>query len=176
MKIILDLEKLIALGVVEIVSNEPKAKRNLPAKPKEQSPASVVWQAYSDAYEQRWGSRPPTSAKGYSLCKQLVSRIGQEEAVEVARFYVAHPRTRYIQAMHPLQMLIYDAEPLFAQWKAGRPMTDDLIKKYRDEVQTPRSRSIDELIAQGRDPMRLGPAVDPKLSGKPNDAGGSDIK
>lgn len=80
---------------------------------------SLVWNAYADAYEDRYQVKPPRNAKANALCKQLVKRLGAEEAVEVARFYLSHNLPWYVQKGHALDALIADCEKLRTEWKTG---------------------------------------------------------
>jgi hypothetical protein len=82
-----------------------------------------VWEAYSTAYEIRYGHKPARSARENSLCAQLVQRIGIEEAVQVAKFYLDHSDRWYVQKIHPLNLLIADCQKLRTEWLAGEKMT-----------------------------------------------------
>lgn len=82
-----------------------------------------VWCAYASAYERRYGARPPSSARTNSMCRQLIQRVGIDIALRLAEWYV-DARGYYERAMHPLGLLLRDAEVLAAQmqvWPHGLP-------------------------------------------------------
>src|SRR5262249_35154800 len=57
------------------------------------------------------------------LCK-LVEKLGTEEAPAVAAFYVTHQGQFYVTKMHPVNLLLTDAEKLRTEWATGRQMTN----------------------------------------------------
>jgi hypothetical protein len=82
-----------------------------------------AWEAYSTAFHQRYKTAPPPNARSFSLLCQLVDRLGIEEAPAVAAFYVNHNGTFYVERMHPVTLLVQDAEKLRTEWVTGRRMT-----------------------------------------------------
>ena len=88
-----------------------------------QSPISLTWKAYRDAYERRHRAAPPWNAKHAGQIAQFVKRIPAAEAPSVAEFFVGHNSSRYVSAMHPIGMLLQDAEKLRTEWITGRRMT-----------------------------------------------------
>jgi hypothetical protein len=98
-------------------------------KPKDKSQSSLVWDAYADAYQARYQERPASNAKGYGICKHFIARLPIEEAPEVARFYVSHNDAFYVKQLHPLSLMLRDAEKLRTEWKVGRQMTSDTARK-----------------------------------------------
>ena len=105
-----------------------------PAAPKPRAPklaatveapsASVaVWNAYSDAYELRYGTVPVRNAKVNGQIGQFVARIAAQEAPHVAAFYVGHNAQFYVRDMHSVGLLLRDAEKLRTEWATNRQMT-----------------------------------------------------
>jgi hypothetical protein len=92
-------------------------------KVKPASKTGQVWAAYASAFVDRYGVEPSRNAKSSSLLGQLVDRIGQDEAGEVAAFYVRHNSAYYVRRGHSLQCLIADAESLRMQWATNRQIT-----------------------------------------------------
>lgn len=82
----------------------------------------AVWQAYSEAYADRYGQPPIRNATVNGILAQVVGRLGAE-APDVARFYVAHNSRYYVGASHPVSALLKDAEGLRTQWANGRQTT-----------------------------------------------------
>lgn len=87
------------------------------------APTSATWEAYRDAYHQRYGADPLRNATVNGQLAQVVKRIGADEAPDVAAFYVAHNGSYYVAQMHPVAALLKDAEKLRTEWVTGRRMT-----------------------------------------------------
>lgn len=86
------------------------------------SSGSRVWDSYSKAYEKRYRSVPVRNVKTNSQLTSLVGRIGGEEAPLVAEFYVWHNDQFYVRQMHPVGLLLRDAEKLRTEWFTGTHM------------------------------------------------------
>jgi hypothetical protein len=82
-----------------------------------------TWTYYSVAYEKRYGVAPVRNAKVNSVLKQLVARLGADEAPAVAAFYVTHQGALYVRGKHPVELLLRDAEGLRTEWATGRTVT-----------------------------------------------------
>jgi hypothetical protein len=100
----------------------PKAPRKSTAMA---SPVSVgdAWEAYRSAYFERFGADPARNAKSNGLLKDIILRIGKEDAPHVLRFYLSHPDKFYLTRMFPLDLAKRDCEALHTQWRRGRVMT-----------------------------------------------------
>lgn len=95
------------------------------AAPREtQSPTSAVWDAYSDAYQKRYGEAPSRNKKINGQLANLITRIPRDEAPGVAAFYVTHSGQLYVRSMHCVDLLLRDIEALRTQWVTGRKITD----------------------------------------------------
>ena len=115
--------------------------KNLPAvsenfqKPKksklagEASHGSQVWEAYSIAYEQRMRVKPIRNAKQNALCAQLVQRLGVENAVKCAVFYLTHPDVFYMRSKYPLSLLLKDCEGIFTEFQRGEYVTQQTANR-----------------------------------------------
>jgi len=82
-----------------------------------------VFVAYSEAYEARYGAKPVRNASVNGQLAGFVGKIGGDEAPAVARFYVGHQNGLYVSAMHPVNLLLRDAEKLRTEWATGRQVT-----------------------------------------------------
>lgn len=89
----------------------------------EQSGGAAAWEAYRDEYQNRYGAEPVRNASVNSKLLQFAKRLVAEEAPEVARFYVRHPDAFYVKQLHPVGLLLKDAEALRTQWARGRAVT-----------------------------------------------------
>jgi hypothetical protein len=102
--------------------SDSSSKEVTPAKPS--SPSSVpTWEAYRDAYQKKYGEAPVRNARINSQLKQLISRIGVDEAPFVAEFYLSHNDQFYGKKGHPVGLLLADCEKLRTEWKTNRKIT-----------------------------------------------------
>ncbi len=88
-----------------------------------QEQCRLVWRAYSGAYFERYKTEPTRNAKVNALVKQLVQRLGHEEAPFVASNFVKSNNSYYVGRGHTLDCLVKDAEKLRMEWATGANMT-----------------------------------------------------
>ena len=122
--------------------------RTLPAAtPK----SALVWDAYAEAYESRYGVVPVRNAKTNAQLCQLVDRLGLDESPLVAAFYVSHNKPLYVSARHPTNLLVQDAEGLRTQWATGVKATTTEAKsaEQRDNVRGQYERVMASLERKG---------------------------
>jgi hypothetical protein len=99
----------------------PQEKRRKPAKEKKATGISTpTWIAYSEAYKKAYGVEMKRSPKNSALCKELVSRLGAEDAPKVAVHYFQSSNPWYRQRYHVLELLVRDAEPICADMKKNQ--------------------------------------------------------
>ena len=79
--------------------------------------------AYSAAYERRHGAKPIWNATTNAQMSRFVKRVGVEEAPAIAEFYVGHKSAWYVQQLHPVSLLLKDAEKLHTEWITGKQST-----------------------------------------------------
>nr|BAL54544.1 hypothetical protein HGMM_F16F12C10 [uncultured prokaryote] len=91
----------------------------------------ITWTMYAEAYACRYGARPPRNAKGMGQCRQLCERVGAEVAPRLAAWYVARADGYYARSMHPLGLLLRDAEQLVVQmWATSGASWEQYVHKY----------------------------------------------
>jgi hypothetical protein len=98
---------------------EPKPKpqnRAAGASPRapregEKSMSAKAFDAYSEAFQKRYRVAPLANAKIRGQFTNLVAQLG-ECAIDVARFYVTHDRKLYLEAKHPVELLLRDCAAL----------------------------------------------------------------
>ena len=90
---------------------------------KAQPGTGAAWCAYKDAYHDRYGADPVRNAMVNGQLSNLVKRLGAEVAPYVAAFYVTHNNRYYVEKMHPVGLLLSDAEKLRTEWVTGRQST-----------------------------------------------------
>jgi hypothetical protein len=81
-----------------------------------------AWEAYRTAYRHTTGQDPLDNMKARSLIMQFCKHVGAD-APSVLDFYCRHPNRKYITAVYPLSMAVYDASGLHTQWKNGSYVT-----------------------------------------------------
>lgn len=101
---------------------KPKRVRK-PKAPEDEGPTVPVWRAYALTFLEVHGVEPVRNAKVNGQLSQLIDRLGKDDAVQVAAFYVRDPL--YRAKTHPVDLLLRDAEALRARWaKAERGLPD----------------------------------------------------
>lgn len=122
------------------------------AKPKEPAPTSQIWDAYRQAYAQRYGVDPVRNAKVNGQLAQLLQRLGAEEAVAVAAWFVWHNDRWYVSKMHAVDCLLRDCEKLRTEWATGKTMTQRQASEAdRRQATGSMAQSLaDKLRAQGK--------------------------
>lgn len=108
------------------------------------TPAMRVWERYKSAYLDKYKTEPVRNAVVNSQISNLVKRIGEEAAPDVAAFYVQHSDAFYVRARHPLGLLLRDCEGLHTQWITGKTVTSSQARKI-DET-AGRLNNFQELI------------------------------
>jgi hypothetical protein len=84
------------------------------------APTSATWDAYAAAYRGRYGVDPVRNASVNGKLANFVAKLAADEAPEVAAFFVGHDGALYVNASHPVDLLLRDAEALRMQWATGR--------------------------------------------------------
>ncbi len=116
-----------SLNPITDSSEQPLPDASLPVAAKAekvetelQAVCRQTWAAYSDAYELRYSAKPVRNAKVSSQVKQFVQRIGHDESLSIAEWFVSHPGDYYAKNLHSFGLLLADAEKLRTQWATGR--------------------------------------------------------
>lgn len=85
--------------------------------------SAATWDAYSQAYERRYNTKPVRNKTVNGQLANFVKRLGESEAPLVAEFYVNHPNAFYVRNMHAVGVMLRDAEKLRTEWFTGRIVT-----------------------------------------------------
>ena len=98
-----------------------------PAQPKEKIPAETtqVFDAYREGMKERYGNQiePARNAKVNSQLKNMISRIGLQESILVARNFPRHQNSWYVQKTHSIDSMLSDCESLLIQVQSGQMVT-----------------------------------------------------
>lgn len=98
--------------------NQPK--KSAPSKLRKPGRTLSTWQAYADAFLRRHGASPIQSAAVNGQLAKFVDQVGEEDAPKVAAFYVTSNETFYVMHVHPVNLLLRDAQKLRTLWATGR--------------------------------------------------------
>lgn len=95
-----------------------------------------TWSSYAEAYKHRYGISPVRNRKADDEFRSFLGRIPENEAPQVAAFYVTHNAQWYVSKMHPVNLLLADAEKLRTEWATGTKMTSVAVKnaEVKDNV------------------------------------------
>ncbi len=102
----------------------PKPKPSSPgATAPDEKPTVATWEAYSKAYLGKYGVAPVRNRSVNGQLAQFVGKLGAEESPLVAAFYLTHKNGFYVSAMHPVSLMLRDAEKLRTECVTGRQTT-----------------------------------------------------
>lgn len=109
-----------------------------------QEACKQTWAAYRTAYRQRHGVDPVRNAKVNANVRELVKRLGREEAPHVASWFLGVNEQYAVKRMHDLGVLLAGAEAYRTQWATGRQVTSTSAQ-HTDQTQSNLS-AADEAI------------------------------
>ena len=116
------------------------------------APGSETWDAYCQAYAQRYGTEPKRNATVNAQMAQVVKRLGAEEAPHVAAWYVLHNNAYYVSRGHSVAALLSDCEKLRTEWATGNRIT---ATKARQLDKTQANGDVwQKLIAEAEEAQR----------------------
>lgn len=105
-----------------------------PPKKKSEGPsvAGPIWEAYVHAYKKRYQGKasPPPNARNYKLCKDLAELVGVETAPYLVRFYVEQNDSFFVQAGHPLALLVRDYTRFLTRLQTGNNLSYKKVQLY----------------------------------------------
>lgn len=97
-------------------SGQPDAERD------RQQACRAIWSAYAAAYQHRYGTHPVRNSKVNGQVRDLLKRLGAEEAPAVAAYFVGINDAYLIRNCHDLGSLLAKAESYRTQWATDRQM------------------------------------------------------
>lgn len=104
-----------------------------------------IWEAYKNAYLDRYKVEPVRNASVNGKISQLAKRLGAEGPA-VVKFFVEHPKTFYVSKLHDIGLCLSDAEALRTQWARGKAITNADLKNYD---QSQEANALHEAIKRG---------------------------
>lgn len=133
-----DLEQKKDQKTLQLVDTPAPVKAKRVTKPKDQEAEAKkeanarTWQAYADAYFNRYKAEPVRNAKVNALIAQLVQRLGADEAPHVAFYYVTINDAYYLRTLHDLGNLVAKCEAIRTQWATGTQMTGTTARQLEN--------------------------------------------
>ena len=110
---------------------------------------AATWERYAEAYRTRYHVEPVRNTRVNSQLGQLVTRLGQEEAPQVAAWNLTHNRPLYVQARHPVSLLLRDAEGLHTEWRSGvKATTLEAREAERGDAAREQIKRVEAMIAR----------------------------
>ncbi|HFO1314917.1 TPA: helix-turn-helix domain-containing protein [Pseudomonas aeruginosa] len=103
-------------NLLPAVSGQPDAERD------RQQACRAIWSAYAAAYQHRYGTHPVRNSKVNGQVRDLLKRLGAEEAPAVAAYFVGINDAYLIRNCHDLGSLLARAESYRTQWATDRQM------------------------------------------------------
>lgn len=94
-----------------------------PRKVKTVAKGADTWEAYRQAYLERYRVEPVRNTSVNSMIGKLVDRLGAEIAPRVAAYYLTHDKAFYVGAKHSVAILLRDAEGIHTDWATGQHTT-----------------------------------------------------
>ncbi|CAH0174902.1 helix-turn-helix domain-containing protein [Stenotrophomonas lactitubi] len=117
---------LAGLSAAPLTKSEQEEQMQLACK--------ATWAAYRAAYRIRHGVDPVRNAKVNTNVRDLVKRLGREEAPLVAGWFLSVNENFAVKRMHDLGVLLAGAEAYRTQWATGRQVTDTSARQ-QDQTQ-----------------------------------------
>lgn len=96
----------------------------LDSKPEKQKTAgALIFEAYQDAYVQRYGLEPLRNAKTNSICAQIAKQLPVDEARALMHFFVQQNVAFYLQRGHAIQLALADLQALRTNMLQNKAMS-----------------------------------------------------
>lgn len=117
------------------VNLEQPTSQNLPQiTKKSETKTAATWESFSNAYRKRYGSDPVRNATTNSQMSNVVKRIGEEEAPEVAAFFVTLNDPWYMKQGHAIGILLKDCEKIRTMWVTGKRTIETKGAHYQEQL------------------------------------------
>jgi len=124
-----------------LVKTDNKVKTDIAEPPKKatkEPKSSRTWDSYSRAYLHRYRVAPNRSAKVNKLLCLFVDEVGQDDAPQIAAYYLNLNERWYQQKAHDVPTLLQSATAIRTQWATGTNKTN---KDYQKTERISRSNT-----------------------------------
>lgn len=103
---------------------EKDLQRGKPAASKSNGVTNETWEAYSAAYQQRYGAKPRRNSSVNGKLVQFIQRVGINDAPHIAAYFVRMNTGWYVQKKHQVGLMLQDAEKLATEWETNTQTTN----------------------------------------------------
>jgi hypothetical protein len=124
-----EMSQASLLGDQEAVKEKLVKKMRATKEKKPKMTGAVdVFEAYSQAYFERYNTHPLRNANIMGRCVDLVKKMGKDHAIEVVKFYLNSNDAFFVKSMHDIRHVQTNYSGLSTQLKTGMTMTFDKAK------------------------------------------------
>lgn len=116
-------------------NGKPPKKPKKQLTPEHQELNRKIWEAYFKAYLVRYNVEPTRNASVNGKISQLAGRLG-DDAPDVIYFYLKHNDSSYLKKLHDIGLCLSNAESLHTQWKRGRAITGNDVRRFEKAAAT----------------------------------------
>ena len=79
---------------------------------KKPTAGSQVYEAYAEAFQNRYNTQPIRNAKVNAICSQIAAQVGLQEAKAIMHFYLQQNVAWYVQKGHAIEYALKDLQAL----------------------------------------------------------------
>lgn len=126
-------------SAVEVLEAEKSVDKPHKAS-KEQTGGSLIFEAFADAYHDRYGFEPMRGKEANRWAKKIYEEVGAEEGQHLVRHYVSMNKQWFLQKGHSLEWCFRDLTEVKRSFVTGRTMTTTQIKQL-EQRQTAKETS-----------------------------------
>ena len=116
------------LELTQPVQEPPKPSKKKDPQATEEN--RLIWNAFFDAYRERYGIEPVRNLTVNSQVSALRKKLGTEEAIKVVRFYLTHNDSYFLKNTHTFGHCLSSAETLRTQMLRGKPITGNDVRGF----------------------------------------------
>jgi hypothetical protein len=127
-----------AVEVLEAENQVPLYKAD--KKNKEQTGGSLIFEAFADAYAERYGFEPARGKEANRWAKKIYEEVGTTEGQDLVRHYVHMNKQWFLQKGHSLEWCFRDLTEVKRSFTTGRTNTSAQIKQI-EQRQTAKETS-----------------------------------
>lgn len=85
-----------------------------------------TWEAYSLAFESRYGITPSRCVRVNSNIKSFCQSVAMDEAPAIAQYYVRSNHKWYLEKCHDVKYLMTDFQKLRTEWATGKSVSSTM--------------------------------------------------
>lgn len=122
----------VAPSIRAVAVTAPSKAKDDPAELERQDACRRIWAAYASAYFGRYQTEPVRNAKVNGQVRELLKRLGKDEAPHVAAYYVSINDSYVIRSCHDLGSLLAKAEAYRTQWATNLQINTTTAKQMEN--------------------------------------------